>query len=91
LHTSHREKECSVHLETYMTNISSISSKYENVKARKQSFFSSPSCLHLFLLCGSVTTQPAPASVGEESEEDQQFRNIFQEIPGDVSSRETRK
>ncbi|XP_056282833.1 calpain-3 isoform X1 [Pseudoliparis swirei] len=26
---------------------------------------------------------PAPASVGEESEEDQQFRNIFQEIPGD--------
>ncbi|TNN51074.1 Calpain-3 [Liparis tanakae] len=26
---------------------------------------------------------PAPASVGEESEEDQQFRDIFQEIAGD--------
>uniref|UniRef100_A0A3P9NRQ4 Calpain-3 n=1 Tax=Poecilia reticulata TaxID=8081 RepID=A0A3P9NRQ4_POERE len=30
--------------------------------------------------------QPAPASVGEESEEDQQFRTIFQEIAGDVSA-----
>uniref|UniRef100_A0A673A6X4 Calpain-3 n=1 Tax=Sphaeramia orbicularis TaxID=375764 RepID=A0A673A6X4_9TELE len=28
---------------------------------------------------------PAPASAGEESEEDQQFRTIFQEIAGDVS------
>ncbi|MEQ2230303.1 hypothetical protein ILYODFUR_027835, partial [Ilyodon furcidens] len=26
---------------------------------------------------------PAPASAGEESEEDQQFRTIFQEIAGD--------
>lgn len=32
-----------------------------------------------------ATTQPAPASAGEESEEDQQFRTIFQEIAGDVS------
>uniref|UniRef100_G3NNN5 Calpain-3 n=1 Tax=Gasterosteus aculeatus aculeatus TaxID=481459 RepID=G3NNN5_GASAC len=32
---------------------------------------------------------PAPASVGEESEEDQQFRTIFQEIAGDVSRRST--
>uniref|UniRef100_A0A8C4NR77 Calpain-3 n=1 Tax=Dicentrarchus labrax TaxID=13489 RepID=A0A8C4NR77_DICLA len=30
---------------------------------------------------------PAPASAGEESEEDQQFRTIFQEIAGDVSRR----
>uniref|UniRef100_A0A4W6DEE5 Calpain-3 n=1 Tax=Lates calcarifer TaxID=8187 RepID=A0A4W6DEE5_LATCA len=29
---------------------------------------------------------PAPASAGEESEEDQQFRTIFQEIAGDVST-----
>lgn len=30
--------------------------------------------------------QPAPASAGEESEEDQQFRTIFQQIAGDVSN-----
>uniref|UniRef100_A0AAQ5Y0F7 Calpain-3 n=1 Tax=Amphiprion ocellaris TaxID=80972 RepID=A0AAQ5Y0F7_AMPOC len=30
--------------------------------------------------------QPAPASAGEESEEDQQFRTIFQEIAGDLFS-----
>lgn len=41
--------------------------------------------LYLLLLCGSMTPQPAPASAGEESEEDQQFRTIFQEIAGDVS------
>ncbi|XP_047197605.1 calpain-3 isoform X1 [Hippoglossus stenolepis] len=35
------------------------------------------------LLCGSTMPQPAPASAGEESEEDQQFRTIFQEIAGD--------
>uniref|UniRef100_A0A665WJ26 Calpain-3 n=1 Tax=Echeneis naucrates TaxID=173247 RepID=A0A665WJ26_ECHNA len=29
---------------------------------------------------------PAPASAGEESEEDQQFRTIFQEIAGEVST-----
>ncbi|XP_048083790.1 calpain-3 isoform X1 [Alosa alosa] len=29
---------------------------------------------------------PAPASAGEESEEDQQFRTIFQQIAGDVST-----
>uniref|UniRef100_A0A3B3YVJ5 Calpain-3 n=1 Tax=Poecilia mexicana TaxID=48701 RepID=A0A3B3YVJ5_9TELE len=32
----------------------------------------------------SFPRQPAPASAGEESEEDQQFRTIFQEIAGDV-------
>lgn len=37
----------------------------------------------LFVLV--ATPQPAPASAGEESEEDQQFRTIFQEIAGDVS------
>ena len=43
-------------------------------------FHLSPSSPHLPLL------QPAPASaVGEESEEDQKFRTIFQEIAGDVS------
>ncbi|XP_047193781.1 calpain-3 isoform X1 [Scophthalmus maximus] len=43
-----------------------------------------PLCLfYLFLLCGSMTPQPAPSSAGEESEEDQQFRTIFQEIAGD--------
>ncbi|KAI4875312.1 hypothetical protein NFI96_022582 [Prochilodus magdalenae] len=31
---------------------------------------------------------PAPASAGEESEEDQQFRTIFQQIAGDVSTGE---
>lgn len=36
-----------------------------------------------------MTPQPAPASAGEESEEDQQFRTIFQEIAGDVSLRKT--
>ncbi|KAG7234582.1 hypothetical protein INR49_002211 [Caranx melampygus] len=30
-----------------------------------------------------MTPQPAPASAGEESEEDQQFRTIFQEIAGE--------
>lgn len=35
----------------------------------------------------SFRAQPAPASAGEESEEDQQFRTIFQEIAGDVSMR----
>lgn len=38
-----------------------------------------------------MTPQPAPASAGEESEEDQQFRTIFQEIAGDVSIKEYRK
>ncbi|XP_069016822.1 calpain-3 isoform X1 [Embiotoca jacksoni] len=37
----------------------------------------------LSLLPGSMTPQPAPASAGEESEEDQHFRTIFQEIAGD--------
>lgn len=32
--------------------------------------------------------QPAPASAGEETEEDQQFRTIFQQIAGNVSTRE---
>lgn len=32
--------------------------------------------------------QPAPASTGEESEEDQQFLSIFQQIAGDVSTGE---
>uniref|UniRef100_A0A3B4XXT8 Calpain-3 n=1 Tax=Seriola lalandi dorsalis TaxID=1841481 RepID=A0A3B4XXT8_SERLL len=32
---------------------------------------------------------PAPASAGEESEEDQQFRTIFQEIAGEVSTGRT--
>lgn len=41
----------------------------------------SSSC-HVVLV---ATPQPAPASAGEESEEDQQFRTIFQEIAGDVS------
>ncbi|XP_073339763.1 calpain-3 isoform X1 [Pagrus major] len=41
------------------------------------------SSLSLFLLRGSMTPQPAPASAGEESEEDQQFRTIFQEIAGE--------
>uniref|UniRef100_A0A3Q3F9D8 Calpain-3 n=1 Tax=Labrus bergylta TaxID=56723 RepID=A0A3Q3F9D8_9LABR len=36
--------------------------------------------LHLAHL---MTCQPAPASAGEESEEDQQFRTIFQEIAGE--------
>lgn len=36
--------------------------------------------------CVPMMPQPAPASAGEESEEDQQFRTIFQEIAGDVSS-----
>ena len=44
---------------------------------------------HLFLLSSSISLyllQPAPASaVGDESEEDQKFRTIFQEIAGDVS------
>lgn len=44
-------------------------------------------CHFLFLLCGSMMPQPSPASAGEESEEDQQFRTIFQEIAGDVSTR----
>ncbi|MCI4382678.1 hypothetical protein PGIGA_G00017500 [Pangasianodon gigas] len=35
-----------------------------------------------------MLTQPAPASAGEETEEDQQFRTIFQQIAGDVSTRE---
>uniref|UniRef100_A0A3Q3IKC1 Calpain-3 n=1 Tax=Monopterus albus TaxID=43700 RepID=A0A3Q3IKC1_MONAL len=34
--------------------------------------------------CGSVMLQPAPTSAGEENEEDQQFRTIFQEIVGDI-------
>ncbi|XP_067336467.1 calpain-3 isoform X2 [Channa argus] len=38
--------------------------------------------LNLFLLV-ALPPQPAPASAGEESEEDQQFRTIFQEIAGD--------
>ncbi|CAG01231.1 unnamed protein product [Tetraodon nigroviridis] len=37
----------------------------------------------------SFFIQPAPASAGEESEEDQQFRTIFQEIAGDVSTRKS--
>uniref|UniRef100_A0A671WW75 Calpain-3 n=1 Tax=Sparus aurata TaxID=8175 RepID=A0A671WW75_SPAAU len=41
------------------------------------------SLLSLLLLRGSMTPQPAPASAGEESEEDQQFRTIFQEIAGE--------
>lgn len=45
------------------------------------------SSLSLFLLRGSMTSQPAPASAGEESEEDQQFRTIFQEIAGEVSTK----
>uniref|UniRef100_A0A3Q3XHF0 Calpain-3 n=1 Tax=Mola mola TaxID=94237 RepID=A0A3Q3XHF0_MOLML len=40
-------------------------------------------CHFLFLLCGSMMPQPSPASAGEESEEEQQFRTIFQEIAGD--------
>ncbi|XP_045561575.1 calpain-3 isoform X2 [Salmo salar] len=32
---------------------------------------------------------PAPANAGEESEEDQQFRSIFQQIAGDVSTGST--
>uniref|UniRef100_A0A8C6LMI5 Calpain-3 n=1 Tax=Nothobranchius furzeri TaxID=105023 RepID=A0A8C6LMI5_NOTFU len=32
-----------------------------------------------------LPTQPAPALAGEESEEDQQFRTIFQEIAGEVN------
>lgn len=52
-------------------------------------FFSS-CILSLFLAaCGSMRPQPAPASAGEESEEDQQFRTIFQEIAGDVSTGST--
>lgn len=39
----------------------------------------------------SFSTQPAPASAGEESEEDQQFRTIFQEIAGDVSMRKSER
>lgn len=35
----------------------------------------------------SFCAQPAPTSAGEESEEDQQFMTIFQEIAGDVSVR----
>lgn len=42
--------------------------------------------LYLLLLCRSMPLQPAPASAGEESEEDQQFRTIFQEIAGEVST-----
>lgn len=45
------------------------------------------SLLSLLLLRGSMTPQPAPASAGEESEEDQQFRTIFQEIAGEVSTK----
>uniref|UniRef100_A0A3Q3IB39 Calpain-3 n=1 Tax=Monopterus albus TaxID=43700 RepID=A0A3Q3IB39_MONAL len=41
--------------------------------------------------CGSVMLQPAPTSAGEENEEDQQFRTIFQEIVGDVSRQEEGK
>lgn len=48
---------------------------------------SPPSSLfYLLLHCGSMSPQPAPASAGEESEEDQQFRTIFQEIAGEVST-----
>uniref|UniRef100_A0A669F4Q1 Calpain-3 n=1 Tax=Oreochromis niloticus TaxID=8128 RepID=A0A669F4Q1_ORENI len=49
--------------------------------------------LRFFLLmrCGSMTPQPAPASAGEESEEDQQFRTIFQEIGGEVSTERRRE
>lgn len=35
-----------------------------------------------------MSDQPAPASTGEESEEDQQFLSIFQQIAGDVSTGE---
>lgn len=35
-----------------------------------------------------MLTQPVPASAGEETEEDQQFRTIFQQIAGNVSTRE---
>uniref|UniRef100_G3NNP2 Calpain-3 n=1 Tax=Gasterosteus aculeatus aculeatus TaxID=481459 RepID=G3NNP2_GASAC len=50
----------------------------------KQSYFSPSHLLpHVFISFYFVAPQPAPASVGEESEEDQQFRTIFQEIAGD--------
>uniref|UniRef100_A0A669D100 Calpain-3 n=1 Tax=Oreochromis niloticus TaxID=8128 RepID=A0A669D100_ORENI len=45
----------------------------------------------LLMRCGSMTPQPAPASAGEESEEDQQFRTIFQEIGGEVSTERRRE
>lgn len=35
-----------------------------------------------------MSDQPAPASTGEESEEDQQFLSFFQQIAGDVSTGE---
>ncbi|XP_062296960.1 calpain-3 isoform X1 [Scomber scombrus] len=54
----------------------------ECVSERSFLFFSLLS-LYLLLLCGSTSPQPAPASAGEESEEDQQFRTIFQEIAGE--------
>lgn len=38
-----------------------------------------------------MLTQPAPASAGDETEEDQHFRTIFQQIAGDVSTREPEK
>uniref|UniRef100_A0A3B5KZN6 Calpain-3 n=1 Tax=Xiphophorus couchianus TaxID=32473 RepID=A0A3B5KZN6_9TELE len=41
-------------------------------------------CCFFFLSHLILPRQPAPASAGEESEEDQQFRTIFQEIAGDV-------
>lgn len=58
--------------------------KGEEEKKKSLQFFS----FHIFLCMGLFPTQPAPASAGEESEEDQQFRTIFQEIAGDVSTRE---
>uniref|UniRef100_A0A3Q0RWH2 Calpain-3 n=1 Tax=Amphilophus citrinellus TaxID=61819 RepID=A0A3Q0RWH2_AMPCI len=56
-------------------------------------YSSFPSKFSLVFLCGSTMPQPAPASAGEESEEDQQFRTIFQEIAGEdmeISANELR-
>uniref|UniRef100_A0A673YNF4 Calpain-3 n=1 Tax=Salmo trutta TaxID=8032 RepID=A0A673YNF4_SALTR len=39
-----------------------------------------------FILRRESGVVPAPANAGEESEEDQQFRSIFQQIAGDVST-----
>ncbi|XP_071375678.1 calpain-3 isoform X1 [Centroberyx affinis] len=50
---------------------------------KKELITSFSSFLLLLLLCGCMLPQPAPASAGEESEEDQQFRTIFQEIAGE--------
>lgn len=62
----------------------SLVNRYKRlVLKHSQSIIFENNCLHVIL------TQPVPASAGEESEEDQQCRTIFQQIAGDVSTMES--